>query len=119
MVASFCAYPRQLQHFPRALQMRQIEHLAVDRQHARAGRASKAATIARARAIASDEGENISLMTGTCAGWIAIFAVNPSRRAARHSARSPASSRKLTNTVSIGVASAPTAPISVRSRARR
>ena len=37
---------------------------------------------------------NTSLMTGTCAGWIAILPVKPSRRAFSVSRRSPSRLRK-------------------------
>src|SRR6476660_2180103 len=44
------------------------------------GLASNAATTARAAAIAAADGVNTSLMTGTCAGWIAILPVTPAQR---------------------------------------
>ena len=47
------------------------------------------ATIACERATASAEGVKAALMTGTCAGWIAILAVKPSRSASMHSAATP------------------------------
>ena len=52
------------------------------------------ATTARACAIASGAGVNTSLMTATCAGWIAILAVKPSRRASSLPRASPSMLRK-------------------------
>ena len=51
---------------------------------------ANAATTARALATPPVVGVNTSLMTGTCAGWIAILPVKPSRRASSLSRRSAA-----------------------------
>ena len=58
------------------------------------GRASKAATTARAFVTASAVGVNTSLITGTWAGWIAILPVKPSRRASTVSRPNAAMLRK-------------------------
>src|ERR1041385_8297308 len=52
-----------------------------------AGLSAKAFTIAWALATSSGASVNTSLMIATCAGWIAILEVKPSRRASRASAR--------------------------------
>ena len=57
--------------------------------------AAKAATTAFACSTASADGVKASLITGTCAGWIAIFAVKPSRSASRHSARNAVDVAKI------------------------
>ncbi len=79
-----------------ALQMRHVEHLAVEPDDSDAGLGVEGGDDG---AGAGDDGlgrAKTSLITGTCAGWMAIFATKPSLRPASHSARRPASSRKLT-----------------------
>ena len=90
-----------------ALQMRPVVHLPVDADDAgiARGREGRDDRAWHARPPRRD-GVKASLMTGTCAGWIAILAVKPSRSASRHSARRPSRSRKLTKTVSIAATSA-------------
>src|SRR5262245_54654364 len=83
------------------------------------GLASNAATTARACAIAAADGVNTSLMTGTCAGWIAILPVKPSRRASSVSRRSAAALRKSTVTVSMACTRAAAAPARQSARASR
>ena len=70
------------------------------------GLASKAAQTRRAKATSSAVGRKPSLMAATCAGWMAILPVKPSRRAAAQAARRAASSRKSGSSVSIGWAPA-------------
>ena len=60
------------------------------------GWAAKAATTALALSICSALGVNTSLITGTCAGWIASWPVKPSRRASSVSLRSASTLRKST-----------------------
>src|SRR5262245_28511904 len=83
------------------------------------GLASNAATTARALAIAAAVGVNTSLMTGTCAGWIASLPAKPSRRASSLSRRRASRLRKSTVTVSIAGTCAAAAPARQSARASR
>ncbi len=102
---------RACQQSPGAFEVRAIVHHAVDADgrlrrdcHRRRPRS------ARALATAAGVGVNTSLMTATCAGWIAILPVKPSRRASSVSRRSAATLRKSTATVSIACTCAAAAP---------
>jgi hypothetical protein len=65
---------------PRLRQMRRIHHPAIHRKHPSVGIGRERATTARACAISASLGLNPALIAATCAGWIAIIPVNPSRR---------------------------------------
>ena len=67
--------------------MRPVDHLAVDAETPRG--IGREGLDDGARGAAHREGVKASLITGTCAGWIASLATKPSRRASRHSRASP------------------------------
>ena len=78
----------QRQHVARLLQMRLVEHLAVERGDARADFRTPRLRVAHSSTSAAI-GVNAALMTGTWSGWIASMPVKPSRCASARGAFQP------------------------------